>query len=147
MKLLVTGGAGFMPSDFVRFWLENHPEDKIIVLDKLTYAGNLENLSSVEKNPNFKFVKGDICDETLVNTLVKEVDAVVHYAAESHVDRSILDPAPFIQTNVVGTQVLLESALKNGKKRLFLSMKIKEKLQKYAKVRVGKSRKNNKKEE
>src|SRR3989344_1396700 len=112
MKLLVPGGAGFMPSDFVRFWLENHPEDKIIVLDKLTYAGNLENLSSVEKNPNFKFVKGDICDETLVNTLVKEVDAVVHYAAESHVDRSILDPAPFIQTNVVGSQVLLEAALK-----------------------------------
>lgn len=117
MKLLVTGGAGFMPSDFVRFWLVAHPDDRIVVLDKLTYAGNLENLSSVEKSPNFKFVKGDICDQELVDKLVKEVDVIVHYAAESHVDRSILDPAPFIQTNVVGTQVLLESALKNGKKR------------------------------
>ncbi len=117
MKLLVTGGAGFMASDFIRFWIDLNPQDSIIVLDKLTYAGNLENLALAEKNPNFKLVKGDIRDEKLVNDLVKRVDIVIHYAAESHVDRSIIDPSPFVQTNVVGTEVLLRAALKNGKKR------------------------------
>ena len=117
MKLLVTGGAGFMPSDFVRYWLETYPNDPVVVLDKLTYAGNLENLAIVEKNPNFRFVKGDICDEKLVNKLVEDVDTIVNFAAESHVDRSILDPAPFIQTNVFGTSVLLQAALDHGKKK------------------------------
>lgn len=117
MKLLVTGGAGFIGSNFILYWLKNHPQDSIVNLDKLTYAGNLENLKSVEKSPNYSFVHGDICDVQLVNSLIKDVDIVVHFAAESHVDRSIQDPSPFIKTNVEGTYVLLEAALKNGKKR------------------------------
>lgn len=117
MKLLITGGAGFIGSNFILYWFKKYPQDKIINLDKLTYASNLENLKTVEKNPHYKFVKGDICDQKLVNQLIKEVDIVVHFAAESHVDRSILDPAPFIKTNIEGTYVLLEAALKNGKKR------------------------------
>lgn len=117
MKLLVTGGAGFIGSNFILYWLKKYPNDSIVNLDKLTYAGNLENLKSVEKNQNYSFVQGDICDSKLVNSLVKDVDVVVHFAAESHVDRSILDPAPFIKTNIEGTYVLLEAALKNGNKR------------------------------
>lgn len=117
MKLLITGGAGFIGSNFILYWLRKYPQDKIINLDKLTYAGNLENLKSVEKNPNYHFVKGDIRDGKLVNELMKNVDVVVHFAAESHVDRSILDPAPFIKTNIEGTYVLLETALKNKVKR------------------------------
>ncbi len=117
MKLLVTGGAGFIGSNFILYWLKNHPEDHIVNLDKLTYAGNLENLKSIEKNPNYLFAQGDICDAKLVNSLVKDVDVITHFAAESHVDRSILDPAPFIKTNIEGTYVLLESALKNSNKR------------------------------
>jgi dTDP-glucose 4,6-dehydratase len=117
MKLLVTGGAGFIGSNFILYWLKKYPQDKIVNLDKLTYAGNLENLKSVEKNPNYKFVKGDICDIKLVNSLIKDVDVITNFAAESHVDRSILNPAPFIKTNVEGTYLLLEAVLKNGKKR------------------------------
>ena len=117
MKLLVTGGAGFIGSNFILYWLKKYPQDKIINLDKLTYAGNLENLKSIEKNPNYEFVQGDICDPKLVNSLTEKVDTIVHFAAESHVDRSILDPAPFIKTNIEGTYVLLESALKNKVKR------------------------------
>ncbi len=117
MKLLVTGGAGFIGSNFVLYWLKKYPTDKIINLDKLTYAGNLENLKSAQNNPNYSFVHGDIVDRKLVDSLVKDVDVVVHFAAETHVDRSIQDPAPFIKTNVEGTFTLLESALKNGKKR------------------------------
>jgi len=117
MKLLVTGGAGFIGSYFILYWLKKYPQDKIINLDKLTYAGNLENLKSVEKNPNYEFIQGDICDSKLVNSLTEKVDTIVHFAAESHVDRSILDPAPFIKTNIEGTYVLLESALKNKVKR------------------------------
>lgn len=117
MNILVTGGAGFIGSNFILYWLKKYPQDKIINLDKLTYAGNLENLKSVEKNPNYQFVQGDICDLKLVNSLTRNIDIIVHFAAESHVDRSILDPAPFIKTNVEGTYVLLEAALKNGKKR------------------------------
>lgn len=118
MKLLVTGGAGFIGSNFILYWLKKYPNDKIINLDKLTYAGNLENLKSVEKNPNYEFVQGDICDNQLVNSLVRRsVDIIVHFAAESHVDRSISDPSPFIQTNIIGTYTLLESALKNKVKR------------------------------
>ena len=117
MKLLVTGGAGFIGSNFILYWLKKYPQDKILNLDKLTYAGNLENLKSIEKNPNYEFVQGDICNPQLVNSLIEKVDVIVHFAAESHVDRSILDPAPFIKTNIEGTYVLLEAALKNKVKK------------------------------
>ncbi len=117
MKLLVTGGAGFIGSNFILYWLKKYPDDSIVNLDKLTYAGNLENLKSVEKNPGYTLVQGDICDSDQVNSLMKDIDTVVHFAAESHVDRSILDPAPFIKTNVEGTYVLLQAALKNNVKR------------------------------
>ena len=119
MKLLVTGGAGFIGSNFILYWLKKYPQDKIVNLDKLTYAGNLENLKSVEKNPNYVFSQGDICDALFVNSLIRnhQVETIVHFAAESHVDRSILDPAPFIKTNIEGTYVLLEAALKNKIKR------------------------------
>lgn len=117
MKLLITGGAGFIGSNFILYWLSKYPEDKIVNLDKLTYAGNLENLMSVEKNPNYEFVQGDICNPQLVNSLTLKTDVIVHFAAETHVDRSIMDPAPFIKTNVEGTHVLLQAALKNKVKR------------------------------
>ncbi len=117
MNILITGGAGFIGSDFIRFWLEKYPEDKIINLDVLTYAGNLENLRAVKNNPNYKFIKGDICDANLVNKLVKGVDLIVNFAAESHVDRSIIDSADFIRTNVEGTRVLLDAARNNGSLR------------------------------
>jgi len=117
MKLLVTGGAGFIGANFIHYWLKNHPQDKIINLDKLTYAGNLENLKPIKKNKNHTFIKGDICDPKIVNRAVKGVDVVVHFAAESHVDRSIIGPAVFVTTNVVGTQVLLDAALKHKVKR------------------------------
>ena len=119
MRLLVTGGAGFIGSNFILYWLKKYPQDLVVNLDKLTYAGNLENLKSVEKNPNYKFVQGDICNSQLVNSLIinNKIDAIVHFAAESHVDRSILDPAPFIKTNIEGTYILLEAALKNKVKR------------------------------
>src|SRR5438128_1362649 len=110
MKLLVTGGAGFIGSNFILYWLANHTADVLVNLDKLTYAGNLENLSSIEKNLNYQFVQGDICDPTIVATAMAGVDTVVHFAAETHVDRSISDPSPFVKTNVLGTQVLLEAA-------------------------------------
>jgi len=117
MKLLVTGGAGFIGSNFTHYMLKKYPDYEIINLDLLTYAGNLENLKGLEDKKNYKFVKGDIADAELVNGLVKEVDIIVHFAAESHVDRSILDSAPFIQTNVIGTHNLLEAAKRNGNKR------------------------------
>jgi len=119
MNLLVTGGAGFIGSNFILYWLKKYPQDKILNLDKLTYAGNLENLKTVENNSNYAFVKGDICNLSLVDSLIKKynIDTIVHFAAESHVDRSIMDPAPFIKTNVEGTYVLLEVALKNKIKR------------------------------
>lgn len=111
MRLLITGGAGFIGSNFILYWMAKHVGDEIINLDKLTYAGNLENLKAVEKNPHYRFIHGDICDPHTVAGAMKGIDVVVHFAAESHVDRSIDDPAPFIQTNVVGTQVLLDAAL------------------------------------
>lgn len=119
MKLLVTGGAGFIGSNFILYWLKKYPQDKIVNLDKLTYAGNLENLKSIENNPNYEFVQGDICNSQLVNTLLNnyKIDIIVHFAAESHVDRSIADPAPFIKTNIEGTYVLLEATLKNKIKK------------------------------
>lgn len=116
MKLLVTGGAGFIGSNFIHYWLNQHPKDSIVNLDSLTYAGNLANLVEVEGSPNYHFVKGDICDAAVVNPLVYECDVVVHFAAESHVDRSILEPAKFVQTNVVGTQVLLQAAVEYGRR-------------------------------
>lgn len=112
MKLLVTGGAGFIGSNFIIYWLNNHPEDDIVNLDKLTYAGNLENLISVEYNPKYRFVHGDICDAHIVARALRDIDTVVHFAAESHVDRSILTPSPFIMTNIIGTHILLEESLK-----------------------------------
>lgn len=111
MKLLVTGGAGFIGSNFIHYWLEKHPDDSLVNLDALTYAGNLENLANVSDNSNYRFIKGDIADPEVVNPLVYEADIVVHFAAESHVDRSILEPGIFIRTNVLGTQVLLQAAL------------------------------------
>jgi dTDP-glucose 4,6-dehydratase len=117
MKLLITGGAGFIGSNFIRYILKKYSNYQITNLDLLTYAGNLENLKEVEKNPNYKFVQGDICDRKLVDSLMPEADVIVHFAAESHVDRSILDSHDFIQTNIIGTHTLLESAKNNGLKR------------------------------
>jgi len=117
MKVLVTGGAGFIGSNLIHYLLKERSDWQIVNLDALTYAGNLENLKQVEKNPNYEFVKGDICDQKLVDSLVNEVDAVIHLAAESHVDRSILDSQAFVKTNVLGTLNLLEACKKNGNKR------------------------------
>ncbi|HLW60019.1 MAG TPA: dTDP-glucose 4,6-dehydratase [bacterium] len=117
MKLLVTGGAGFIGSNFIHYWVRHHPDDHIVNLDKLTYAGNLENLELVERHPRYRFVQGDVCDGAMVDSLMHDADVVVHFAAESHVDRSILNPAPFIQTNITGTAILLEAALRNKIKR------------------------------
>ncbi len=116
-KILVTGGAGFIGSNFILYWMKNYPGNEIVNLDNLTYAGNLENLKEVEKNPNYKFINGNICDMVIVNRAMTGVDTVVHFAAESHVDRSIKNPQDFVMTNVVGTQVLLDAALKNNVKR------------------------------
>jgi dTDP-glucose 4,6-dehydratase len=112
MKLLVTGGAGFIGSNFIRYILGKYPKYKVINLDKLTYAGNQDNLSDVSGNPNYSFVKGDIADRKLVFDLASKSDVIINFAAETHVDRSIEDASPFLQTNVIGTQVLIESALK-----------------------------------
>ncbi len=111
-NILVTGGAGFIGSNFVRYWIHNHPQDRIINLDALTYAGNLENLAGVDDSPRYRFVHGSIGDAELLKRLFKEehVDTVVNFAAESHVDRSILGPEAFIKTNVAGTFTLLEAA-------------------------------------
>ncbi|NMC51809.1 dTDP-glucose 4,6-dehydratase [Candidatus Kuenenbacteria bacterium] len=113
MKILVTGGAGFIGSNFIHYWLKNHPEDEIFNLDKLTYAGNLNNLKDVEGALNYHFIKGDICDKEVVDKVMGGIDKVVHFAAESHVDNSIKGPDVFIETNVLGTHVLLKSALEN----------------------------------
>ena len=107
---LVTGGAGFIGSNYVRYMLQKYKDVKIVNLDKLTYAGNLENLRDIENNPRYKFIKGDICDKVLVNQIMPEIDVVVNFAAESHVDRSIGAPDDFIKTDIFGTFVLLEAA-------------------------------------
>ena len=120
MRLLITGGAGFIGSNFIHYWMDKYPEDKIVNLDDLTYAGNLENLKDVESNPNYEFIKGNICDIDLVNTLVKKVDLIVHFAAESHVDRSVLNSADFVKTNIEGTRTLLDAAKNNGGVRFHL---------------------------
>lgn len=115
MKLLVTGGAGFIGSNFVLYLLKRHPDYQIINVDALTYAGNLENLKFIESNPNHTFVRADITDVQKMNELMSQsVDVVVNFAAESHVDRSILEPDVFVRTNVLGTQVLLEAARKHN---------------------------------
>ena len=116
MTILVTGGAGFIGSNFIHYWLTNHPLDVIVNLDVLTYAGNLANVQDIQDHPNYTFVKGDICDRELVFELVKDVDIIIHFAAETHVDRSILDASAFVRTNVLGTHVLLDAA-KEYKKR------------------------------
>ncbi len=114
MKLLVTGGAGFIGSNFIHYWLAKYPADEIINLDLLTYAGNPDNLKDIENDARYEFVHGDITDASLVASLVSKVDLIVHFAAESHVDRSIKDSADFIKTNVEGTRVLLEAAKNKG---------------------------------
>lgn len=116
-KLLVTGGAGFIGSNFIHYWLKNHPDDNVTNIDKLTYAGKLENLEDLANNPHYTFIKGDICDQLVVEKAMEGMDTVVHFAAESHVDRSILDPQVFVRTNVLGTQVLLDAARKFKVKR------------------------------
>lgn len=110
MRLAVTGGAGFIGSAFIRHWIKNHPQDQVINIDKLTYAGNLENLKEIDSSPNYKFIKADIADQKAMKQALKEIDVLVNFAAESHVDRSIIDANPFIETNVKGTAVLLEEA-------------------------------------
>ncbi|MFH1201284.1 MAG: dTDP-glucose 4,6-dehydratase [Candidatus Omnitrophota bacterium] len=121
MKLLVTGGAGFIGSNFIRYILDKYPDYKVVNLDNLSYCGNLENLRSIEKNPNYKFIKGDICIAKIVEMSLNDVDVVINMAAETHVDRSIVDAFSFIQTNVVGTYTLLEAA-KRKKVKLFLQV-------------------------
>jgi dTDP-glucose 4,6-dehydratase len=117
MKILVTGGAGFIGSNFIRQMMRKYPHYQFVNFDKLTYAGNLENLKDVENHPNYSFVRGDIANMDFVNHVMRGVDWVVHFAAESHVDRSILEAEAFIRTNVVGTFVLLEAARMNNVKR------------------------------
>jgi len=119
MKILVTGGAGFIGGNFVLYMVNQYPEDMIVNLDALTYAGNLETLKSVEHAPNYRFVKGDIADRDFIYQLfeTEKFDAVINFAAESHVDRSILDPGIFVKTNVLGTQVLLDASRKYEVKR------------------------------
>ena len=111
MRILVTGGAGFIGSNLIRYLLEAHEDVEVVNLDLLTYAGNQDNLVGADEDPRYRFVQGDICDAPLVLGLMREVDAVLHLAAESHVDRSIDDDAPFVRTNVVGTHTLLRAAL------------------------------------
>ena len=118
MVILITGGAGFIGSNYIHYVIKNHPDYKIINLDKLTYAGNISNLKDIESNKNYSFVKGDICDEKLIDKLCKECDYIINFAAETHVDRSIEDASDFIRTNVSGVHNILESVRKNKVKRL-----------------------------
>jgi len=119
MKIIVTGGAGFIGGNFVYYELKNHPADEIICLDKLTYAGNLETLADAQSNPNFKFIRGDIADREAVYKIfeTEKPEVVVNFAAESHVDRSIEDPELFLRTNIIGTSVLLDACKKFGIER------------------------------
>jgi dTDP-glucose 4,6-dehydratase len=117
MKLLVTGGAGFIGSNFIHYWLNKYPKDSIVNLDKLTYAGHLSSTKDFAKNKNYNLIKGDICNPKTVKKAMKNINIVVHFAAESHVDRSITNPSTFVTTNVLGTNVLLEEALKAKVKR------------------------------
>lgn len=117
MKLLVTGGAGFIGSCFIRHELNKHPDYKIINLDALTYCGNIENLKDIETNPNYTFIHGNICDKNLVRSIAEEVDCIVNFAAESHVDNSIKTPEIFIETNIQGTLNLLQAGKECGIER------------------------------
>lgn len=110
MKLLVTGGAGFIGSCFIRHIINKYPDYKIINLDLLTYAGNIDNLNDVKNNPNYSFIHGNICDKKLIAELMSQVDCCINFAAETHVDRSITGPEIFIHTNILGTQILLEAS-------------------------------------
>src|SRR5262245_3275363 len=109
MRLFITGGAGFIGSNFIRFLLNKYPDYRIVNFDKLTYAGNLDNLRDVVENPKYSFTRGDICDRNAVDEAIAGADAVIHLAAESHVDRSIEHATSFIKTNVMGTQTLLDA--------------------------------------
>src|SRR3989339_102401 len=113
----LNGSCGFIGSNFIYYWLKKYQGDKIVNLDALTYAGNVDNLKDLPNRQNYEFVLGNICDPQIVDEVMKETELVVHFAAETHVDNSIVDSTPFIKTNVLGTQVLLDAALKNGKKR------------------------------
>jgi dTDP-glucose 4,6-dehydratase len=118
MKILVTGGAGFIGSNFIKYMLKRHADYQIVNLDKLTYAGNLENLKDIEDNPNYSFIKGDITDRDKVEEIFEAgIEYVVNFAAESHVDRSIVDPGIFLKTNIIGTQILLDASRKYGIKK------------------------------
>ena len=118
LTILVTGGAGFIGSNFIKYILDEYQDYKIVNLDKLTYCGNLDNLTAIENNPRYKFIKGDICDSEIVDKIASEgLDAIVNFAAESHVDRSILDPTAFLRTSIQGTHTLLETAKKYKIKR------------------------------
>ncbi|HSF18232.1 MAG TPA: dTDP-glucose 4,6-dehydratase [Vicinamibacteria bacterium] len=121
-SILVTGGAGFIGSNFIRYVFEHHPEWKVTNLDKLTYAGNVENLREIETRPNYRFIRGDVADRGTVEPLVAESDYVVNFAAETHVDRSILDAGAFIQTDVYGTFVLLDCMRASGRTRRFIQI-------------------------
>ncbi len=116
-KLLITGGAGFIGSNFIHYMIKQYPEYEFINLDALTYCGNLENLKTLKDNENYKFIKGNIADKELVDEIVKDVDYIVNFAAESHVDRSIEDPEIFIKSNILGTQNLLNAAKKHEIKK------------------------------
>lgn len=116
-KILVTGGAGFIGANFILYWMKKYPSDYIVNFDALTYAGNLENLKQVDKDPHYVFIKGNIVLPDEVESAMEGIDVIVHFAAESHVDRSILGPQPFVLSNVVGTQVLLDMAVKHKIKR------------------------------
>ena len=117
MNILVTGGCGFIGSNFIKYILKKYSSYKIVNLDKLTYAGNLDNLKDVEKNKNYKFIKGDICNKRIVEKIAKHVDCIINFAAETHVDRSILEAGSFIKTDVYGTYILLEAAKKYRHKK------------------------------
>ncbi|MBR5458641.1 MAG: dTDP-glucose 4,6-dehydratase [Burkholderiaceae bacterium] len=119
MKMLVTGGAGFIGANFLHYWFEHYPNDEVWCLDVMTYAANLRSIEALMEKPNFHFIQGDVADAEFVNALFDEArfDTVVHFAAESHVDRSIVDPTAFLRTNVLGTQVLLDAAKRYGVSR------------------------------
>ncbi len=139
MKILVTGGAGFIGSNFIHYITKQHADWKVINLDKLTYAGNLENLKGFKESPSYRFIKGDITDRVQVDSLLRDgVDIVINFAAESHVDRSIQDSSPFIDTNIKGTQVLLEGIRKNQVKK-YVQVSTDEV---YGSLEIGKSAEN-----
>jgi len=139
MKILITGGAGFIGSNFIRYIIKKYKNYKVFNLDKLTYCGNINNLRDIEKNPRYYFLRGDICDKKIVEKLVKKVDAIINFAAESHVDRSILEPESFIKTNFFGTHILLEAA-KKYKIKKFIQIGTDEE---YGSIKKGYFKENN----